>query len=172
MLLSSPASTTLDHQHNQTSANRIAEQDSPPPARPNPLCNPGVLIVDDDACIRDLLSYALRHLGFEIWQASDGFDALDTYEANPGRIALVLLDVRMGGLDGPHTLRCLQHIDPKVQACFMSGDLGDYEENQLLRLGARRVFHKPFALVDIAAAVRQLVRDAAECLGDRVTNLQ
>jgi len=163
MTFSPSAPTYRTHEHSFTGGpNRFADRMRR--SLTNPLCNPGILVVDDESCIRDLLSRTLQHQGFEIWQANNGFDALDIYREHQGAIALVLLDVRMVGLDGPHTLRCLQHIDPNVRACFMSGDSGDYGEAQLLRLGALRVFWKPFALDSVAAAVRQIIRNAEETL--------
>jgi CheY-like chemotaxis protein len=52
---------------------------------------------------------------FAVWLAADGWKALQIYEQQQSKIALVLLDVRMPGWDGPRTLAALQRLDPAVR---------------------------------------------------------
>jgi CheY-like chemotaxis protein len=75
---------------------------------------PGILIADDMALILTLLKFELESRGFNAWLAVDGNDALDLYRRHREEIDLVLLDVQMRGLDGPHTLEALQQFDPDV----------------------------------------------------------
>src|SRR5262245_39793239 len=117
---------------------------------------PAVLIVDDHDYVRDVLRRGLERQGFEVWLAASGWEALEIYQHHWDELAAVLLDVRMPGLDGPQTLRCMSHINPKVRACFMSGDIGAYEEAQLLKEGALRVFWKPFRLDEVVGVLRQI----------------
>jgi DNA-binding NarL/FixJ family response regulator len=67
------------------------------------------------------------------------------------------MDVRMPGLDGPETLAALRAINPQIQCCFMSGDLGGHTRPGLLGLGAAAVLEKPFTLDDVTHALRALV---------------
>src|SRR5262249_43460854 len=87
---------------------------------------PGILVVDDDPSIVLLLGVWLKNKGFTVWQANDGAEALKVYQEHKDSIAIVLLDVRMPGMDGPETLAALQTMDGAIQACFMSGDTGEY----------------------------------------------
>ncbi len=103
-----------------------------------------VLVVDDDPGVRQVLAAALRAPDFAVYLASNGAEAIIQFSCHHHAIHLVLLDVRMGGMDGPQTLLALQKIDPDVRCCFMSGDVGNYSEVNLLALGAVRVFPKPF----------------------------
>lgn len=118
-----------------------------------------VLVVDDQPHVRDMLRRCLEKQGFEVWQAGSGWEALEIYQHHWDEFAAVLLDVRMPGLDGPQTLRCMAHINPKVRACFMSGGAGAYVETQLLSEGALRVFWKPFHLDEVVDVLRQIVSD-------------
>src|SRR3954470_11871134 len=68
----------------------------------------GVLVVDDEECVRDVLDAMLRQQGFAVWLAADGWEALEVYRLHLAAIDLVLLDVRMPGLDGPATLTALR----------------------------------------------------------------
>lgn len=117
---------------------------------------PGILIADDEPLVRDLLQAVLQHQGFTVWLAASGHDALQLYQQNRPQIALVLLDVRMPGLDGPQTLARLQRLNPAVACCFMTGYAGDYTEVDLLQQGAARVFAKPFELGELHSFLGQL----------------
>src|SRR5262249_12979335 len=116
----------------------------------------GILVVDDEAPVRALLQAGLRQYGFTVWLAADGREALHVYRHNQDVIALVLLDVRMPGLDGPQTFHGLRQINTEVRCCFISGHTGDYSEESLLQLGALHVFGKPFRLPELAKILRGL----------------
>jgi len=103
-----------------------------------------VLVVDDNQGVRTILELFLRRLGFTVWSAASGQDAVKLYRERQQSRPVVLLDVQMPGMDGPATLAALQKIDPEVKCCFMSGDLGRYPPEELLGLGAAHLFHKPF----------------------------
>jgi CheY-like chemotaxis protein len=114
---------------------------------------PGVLVVDDESEVRSVLRSALEGRGFRVWLADGGREALDLYRQHRDAIAVVLLDVRMPGLDGPQTLDALRHLNPEVLACFMSGDAGGYQPEELQERGAPFLFAKPFRLDELAQAL-------------------
>jgi CheY-like chemotaxis protein len=122
---------------------------------------PGILVVDDEPAIRTLLQAALPRYGFQVFVAGSGLEAVTAYREHRTQIVAVLLDVQLPGLDGPQTLCILRAIDPQVRCCFMTGDPGDYTEEELLDMGAVRVFPKPFILLEMAQALKQLL-DAAD----------
>jgi serine/threonine-protein kinase RsbW len=114
---------------------------------------PGVLVVDDEPHVRQLLELALGRDGLAVWSAASGRAAVEFYRRNQGLIGVVLLDVRMPGLDGPATLAALRQINPHVRALFVSGDTGVYTPEALLGLGAEAVLRKPFDLTEVCRAV-------------------
>jgi CheY-like chemotaxis protein len=120
---------------------------------------PKVLVVDDDAAVRRLLDLGLRYHGFQVCIAANGPEAIELYENHSDSIDLVLLDVKMPGLDGPGTLRALAQVNPQVRSAFMSGYAGHYSEDELLRRGARYVFRKPFDLAELADRLRQIIEN-------------
>jgi CheY-like chemotaxis protein len=127
---------------------------------------PEVLVVEDEPAVGKMLSVALRHYGLEVWLAANGAQAVELYKQHSGTIDIVLLDVRMTGMDGPQTLFALQRLDPQVRAVFMSGNTGRYTGEQLLGFGALRVLSKPFSsMADLAATLRQLATDSPAALG-------
>jgi CheY-like chemotaxis protein len=129
------------------------------PVRPG--SSPGILVVDDEVFLRTLLDRVLRQHGCTVWLAADGLEALALYREQQHHIDLVLLDVRMPGLDGPQTLTLLRQLNPEVRCCFMSGDFGKYAEEALLGQGAWRLLRKPFHLAEVAQVVQQLVSSSA-----------
>lgn len=115
----------------------------------------GILVVDDEPAVLQLLEVALRQQGFTVWRAGNGREALDLYQRHESAIELVLLDVQMGGLDGPQTLQALKERFPQVRCCFMSGSTGKYSFEDLMALGALRVLPKPFDLVEMGRTLEE-----------------
>jgi CheY-like chemotaxis protein len=117
---------------------------------------PGVLVVDDDHLVRILVQLGLEHHGLNVWLASDGREAIELYRQHQESIDVVLLDVRLPGLDGPQTLDTLRKLNSQVLVCFMRGDVGDYEPEELRQRGAAHVITKPFYLNELANTLRLL----------------
>ena len=91
-----------------------------------------------------------------MWTAASGEEALDHCCEHSDEIAVILLDVRMPGLDGPQTLDGIRELDVDIPVCFMTGDPGKYETSYLLRQGARHLFRKPFRMDEILRVVANL----------------
>ena len=115
----------------------------------------GILVVDDEVAIRSLLNECLCRSGFSVWVAANGDEALATFRGHHDEIAVVLLDVRMPGMDGPQTLVALRRFDPELRCCFMTGNAGTYSIEDLMAMGATHVFNKPFSLGDLLRILRQ-----------------
>src|SRR5262245_11561697 len=116
-----------------------------------------ILVVDDEAGVRSLLSILLNRAGFRVLVASGGLAAIDLYRTHGTEIALVLMDVRMPDLDGPGTLAHLQEINPNVVCCFMSGNTGKYTEADLRDRGGQGFVGKPFQPDNLLYALNRLL---------------
>ena len=103
-----------------------------PLARPHSAPPPAVLVAEDEPIICELLGLMLEGLGFPVWWAADGQEAVDLYLQHRGEIAAAVLDLHMPRLDGPATLRALRGLDPQVGCVFITGHLGDYDEDGLI----------------------------------------
>jgi CheY-like chemotaxis protein len=117
---------------------------------------PGILIVDDDPLLRMLLNLGLRHHGFRVWQAGGGREAVAVYRQYSALIDLVLLDVGMPDLDGPHTLAALQEVERGVRVCFLCASREGDDPEELVALGAVGVLAKPFRLDGLVQALEHL----------------
>lgn len=108
---------------------------------------PGLLVVDDNADALALMGVLLPGLGFAVWLAGGGREALQVYSHHGHEIDLVLLDVLMPELDGPQTLEALRAVNPQLRHLYMSG----YTDG---RLGGCQVIQKPFRFDELGEAVR------------------
>jgi CheY-like chemotaxis protein len=110
-----------------------------------------------------MLDTGLRQRGFGVWLAANGPQAIQVYRQHSPDIDLVVLDVRMPGLDGLQTLSALEEVDSRVRCCFMSGDTGTYTRRELLRPSVVHVLTKPFRLAELEEIVaRQATRNEVD----------
>ena len=101
-----------------------AAQDRPAPAAAPLGHGELVLVVDDEAAIREIAREVLEASGYRVLAAGDGSEAVELYAQHPREIAAVVCDMRMPIMDGPATVRALRRIDPRVAVVATSG-LGD-----------------------------------------------
>lgn len=109
-----------------------------------------ILVMDDEASLREIVAHALEETGYTVTLASDGQTAVDRYReahaaGTPYKLVLLDLTVR-GGMGGLEALRTLREFDPAVKAVVMSG----YSQEAVLRDYAKHGFRgaltKPFNL--------------------------
>jgi two-component system, cell cycle sensor histidine kinase and response regulator CckA len=103
----------------RASAEAAAAEESKPelPAGHNEL----ILVVDDEATIREIARDTLTTFGYRVTTASDGTEAIALFAEHKAEIKAVLLDQMMPHMDGPSTIRALRHLDPQIRIIAMSG---------------------------------------------------
>ena len=121
-----------------------------------------VLVVDDEAGVRDYTTRMLTRLGYAVTACSDGRAALACCRARPGGYDLVVLDLVMPDLGGADTFHALRAMDPGLAVLLISGYDRNAGVDALLRDGARGFLSKPFA-------ARQLSMAVAACLAEPST---
>lgn len=147
---------------------------------------PKVLVVDDEPDMRWLLTSVLRDQGFEVATAEDGQAALERISHEPPDI--VLLDLKMPGLDGIQVLEQVKAVDPYTPVVIVTayGDLPTAV--QAIRLGISDYLTKPFDHDEILFTVRRTLekreleaarfntakvatlREVAHALADEINN--
>jgi two-component system, response regulator, stage 0 sporulation protein F len=112
-----------------------------------------ILIVDDQFGIRILLNEVFQKEGYQTFQAANGVQALEIVTKHDPD--LVLLDMKIPGMDGIEILKRMKVIDPDIRVIIMTayGELDMIQEAK--DLGAITHFAKPFDIDDIRAAVRK-----------------
>jgi two-component system, OmpR family, response regulator len=114
-----------------------------------------ILVVDDEARIREVLQYALRKEGFEVLSATDGREAIDAVER--GGVDLVVLDVMLPEVDG---LSACRHIraESRVPILFLSARSEEIDRVLGLELGGDDYLTKPFSVRELVARVKAMFR--------------
>lgn len=121
--------------------------------------NPCILVVEEDTGVRRFLEVALASHGFATISAASGVDGLHLFRACSHEIDLVLMDVQMAEMDGAATLLRMRDLDPQVRCCFMTGDTSLSRSKELLQLGARHVFPKPFlSIQDLTSKLHDVLQ--------------
>jgi len=115
--------------------------------QPVPLPDPGgtVLLVEDEAAVRQLASQILLRAGFTVLEASDGYHALKLAERHAAPIDLLLTDIVMpNGLNGVQLASAIRARRPTIAVVYMSGYLDDARVEHNLRTHGGRFIQKPF----------------------------
>lgn len=118
-----------------------------------------ILVVDDEQAVRESLRRCLRFNGYEVLTANDGLEAVETVRAeNP---ELVILDVMMPNMDGLEVCRTLRSEGWDRPILVLTARDGVSDRVAGLDAGADDYLPKPFALEELLARVRSLVRRAS-----------
>ncbi len=117
-----------------------------------------ILIVDDDQAVRDALRRALTMQGYEVEVASDGEEGLLRLRANPIAVELLIVDVLMPRLDGLEMTRRLRADGSTVPILMLTARDQVADRVSGLEAGADDYLVKPFALEELIARVRALLR--------------
>jgi two-component system phosphate regulon sensor histidine kinase PhoR len=101
-----------------------------------------ILVVDDEASIREGSARILTRMGHEVSTASRGEEGLEVIKN--GKITLVLLDLKMPGLDGLEVLQRIQVMDPSILVIVITGYATVETAIKAMKLGAYDFLPKPF----------------------------
>lgn len=109
-----------------------------------------ILVVDDEVVIRDFFSRVLTK--YKVYTASSGIEALNIIRSN--KPDLVLLDIKMPGIDGIETLRQIKSVDKNIEVIMLSA-FGTVKINmEAAKLGAYDSMSKPFDLEEINSVIK------------------
>jgi len=119
-----------------------------------------ILVVDDERAVRESLRRALELEGYEVEAAGDGSEALERLEADGLDPDAVVLDVLMPGVDGLEVCRVLRRAGSRMPVLMLTAraEVGDRVAG--LDAGADDYLAKPFALEELLARLRALLRRA------------
>lgn len=128
-----------------------------------------ILVVEDEAPVRELVARHLERKGYDVAQASDAEQVLLRMSRDREPFDLVLTDVHLPGLSGVELLRLLLTHSPLRPVIMITGDSDEKLARKALSYGAAGYLLKPFQLFELEASVEQAVArlklvEAAESL--------
>jgi two-component system, cell cycle sensor histidine kinase and response regulator CckA len=127
---------------------------------PRPGIEPGseaILLVEDDAAVRDVTARVLRAAGYTVTEAGNGVEALERFKNGGAAMDLVLTDLVMPGISGDELARELDALAPGVRILFTSGHTSDALMRR--KLGEHRVHFvgKPYTAAELTRGVRKVL---------------
>jgi len=138
----------------------LAAASEPPPTATIERGSATILIVDDDAFIRDLGRQLFTRFGYQVLSAEDGHQALRLYQEHREEIDLVVLDLIMPTMDGDECLERLLALNPELKVVIATGFSPGGSVREALKRGARGILHKPFQISEALRVVQQVLGGA------------
>jgi PAS domain S-box-containing protein len=119
-----------------------------------------ILVVDDEAAIREITKGTLESFGYYALTASDGTEAVAQFAQHRDKIRVVLTDMMMPYMDGPATIRALQKIAPGVRIIATSGLAANGKVAQAASAGVTKFLSKPYTADKLLKAIAEIINQA------------
>src|SRR5512137_1614243 len=118
---------------------------------------PKVLIIDDEKLVRWSLQQKLSKEGYEAESAQTGEEGLHMLREDS--FELVLLDLRLPGINGVEVLREIKKLDREIGVIMLTADTGLQQAVECVRLGAHNYLTKPFEFDQVRVALEKARED-------------
>jgi len=116
-----------------------------------------ILIVEDEPQVRDVASEALESIGYKIFEASNGIEAMTMLQNKEFKFDLVITDVIMPGMGGKELAENIHKMKPDLKVLFTSGYTDHTIEKSGKLLNGIDFIHKPYSIYDLSQKVRELI---------------
>jgi len=116
-----------------------------------------ILLVDDEEMIIDVGAQILQKLGYEVLTARHGKEAIEVYQQNRQKVAMVILDLIMPEMGGGETYDRLKEMDPNVKVLLASGYSLDGQATEILKRGCDGFIQKPFSIKGLSKKLRKII---------------
>lgn len=113
-----------------------------------------VLVVDDEAAIREVIMGTLEAHNYRCYSAEDGTDALAMYFERRSSIHLIITDLHMGMMDGITLTKSLKKLTPDVKVIVSSGHIQKENQTILEGLGVKQFLEKPYTAEKLLTCVK------------------
>jgi CheY-like chemotaxis protein len=113
-----------------------------------------LLLVDDEASIRELLTMVLESSGYRCLPALSGLQALALFRDRHLEIEAIVTDVNMADLDGYSLVRAVREIVPEIKIVLSSGSLGEAEHRIAADLRVAAFLPKPYTVPQLISCIR------------------
>jgi CheY-like chemotaxis protein len=116
-----------------------------------------ILVVDDEQMNIIVIKEMLEMLGYHIYAAGSGQEALAIYSERGSEIDLVVMDMIMPGIGGGKTFDYLKEMNPNVKVILASGYSANGEARSIMDRGCRAFIQKPFQLHELTSRIRKIL---------------
>ncbi|RPI49169.1 MAG: CBS domain-containing protein, partial [Deltaproteobacteria bacterium] len=116
-----------------------------------------VLLVDDEEVVLEVGKHLLEAMGYRVFLARDGKEAIEVYKKKQDEIEMVVLDMVMPTMGGGEAFDKMKEINPKVRVLLSSGYSIDGEAAEILKRGCKGFIQKPFTINVLAEEIRDIL---------------
>jgi two-component system cell cycle sensor histidine kinase/response regulator CckA len=116
-----------------------------------------VLLVDDEGIIADVGTEMLQMMGYDVFVARDGREALMLYDENRDRIDMVILDMIMPEMSGGETFDRLKENNPEIKVLLSSGYSLNGRAKDIINRGCKGFIQKPFSVKELSHKIRDVL---------------
>ena len=116
-----------------------------------------VLLVDDETMIVDVGSRMLAKLGYKVFTARDGMEAIEVFQKHQEEIDVIVLDMIMPQMSGGETYDRIRKIKPGVKVLLSSGYSINGQASEILKRGCNGFIQKPFNLQHLSQSLRAIL---------------
>ena len=120
-----------------------------------------IMVVDDEASVREIASKMLTRGGYQVITADSGEQALEMYRQRQEDLDAVVLDLGMPGMGGKACLVEIKKLDPKAKVVITSGYIQYELTDELKELGAWGMVAKPYAKADLLKSLRTMFEETS-----------
>jgi two-component system, cell cycle sensor histidine kinase and response regulator CckA len=118
-----------------------------------------VMVVDDEAAIREIIKVTLENNGYKVITANDGTEAVAAVGSRKRKVDAVMVDLMMPFMDGIATIRALQKMQPTTKVIGISGLMDQARIGQLNEIGGVSFLAKPFTTEQILAMLAKVLSE-------------
>ena len=133
-----------------------------PPARSPLQVSRCIMVVDDEPMALMLLNQILSQAGHTVVTAESGFEALDYFRKEPGRFALILLDLSMPLMDGEETFNHFRAIDPNVVVLLNTGFIENRRLDRMIANGLAGFLRRPYRADEVVTQIQSVLERVKE----------
>lgn len=119
--------------------------------------NERILVVEDEDTVRLVMERSLEHLGYQVFAADSGRQALEIFQKDVNQFDLVVLDMMMPEMSGDELFFKLRELNPSVPCLIASGYASEKRTGKMISAGKCGFIQKPFGVDDLAAEVRRCI---------------
>jgi two-component system, cell cycle sensor histidine kinase and response regulator CckA len=116
-----------------------------------------VLVVDDEPFVREVVSDILTQQGMRVLVAGDGYEGLEQFKTHRAEIDLILLDMKMPGMNGEQVYHAVRAIDDNCRVILSSGYLDTDSTTQLSQRPFTSFLPKPYDLETLVNSVKEML---------------
>jgi CheY-like chemotaxis protein len=138
----------------------FAEAEPKTPANAVPLRGGGetLLVIDDEACVREIVGDTLEAYGYRVILAPDGLSGIALYRQHASEIDAVLTDMMMPNMQGAEVIAALHGIKPDLPIVAMSGLIESQKFGLTPKAGKLEILKKPMNTEDLLRSIQSLLK--------------